>query len=273
MLELFPSIKTGQPTRTLEWESKEFAHLAKGPGVGPGCGHARPQGTQRPQDGGGVGARDSGTSLPSEAHTQLAGTGRDHLPSGGLRPLPGPSGVPGTPREKCRMPSPPHSISFTVGRAPLPQALQLPLWTEGGGSGQKGKCEEFPSCPSSVSSGPRSGGPGARPQPWSLWRPPSRMASSTSSTSSSARWGPWLPGGRLGQVVGLCPRLRQATGIGRKREGVRVGNPTWVWRSSASGRPCLIYRWQAKSREPVMPPLGQGRGEGPANPTAFHPIY
>lgn len=42
-----------------------------------------------------------------------------------------------------------------------PPVLQLPLWTEGGGSGQKGKCEEFPSYPSSVSAGPRSGGPGS----------------------------------------------------------------------------------------------------------------
>lgn len=109
--------------------------------------------------------------------------------------------------------------------------------------------------------------------PWSLWRPPSRTASSTSSTSSSARWGPWLPGGRLGQVVGLCPRLGQATRIGRKRVGVRVGSPTWVWRSSASARPCLIYRWEAKSRELVMPLMGQSRGEGAANPTAFHPVY
>lgn len=60
--------------------------------------------------------------------------------------------------------------------------------------------------------------------------------------------------------MGLCPRLGQATRIGRKRVGVRVGSPTWVW-SSASARPCLIYRWEAKSRELVMPPMGQGRAE------------
>lgn len=43
---------------------------------------------------------------------------------------------------------PSHPV--TEDWAPLPLAQQLRLWTEGGGSGQKRKCEKFPSSLSPV---------------------------------------------------------------------------------------------------------------------------
>lgn len=88
-----------------------------------------------------------GPACGHDAHTQSdPGAGMGHLPSGGLRPLPG---MPDTLAscnlkvEICDAP-PPILAPLLKKRFPSPSHAAASL-DRGRGSGQKGKCEKFPS--------------------------------------------------------------------------------------------------------------------------------
>lgn len=111
-------------------------------------------------------------------------------------------------------------------------------------------------------------------QPWNLWRPPSRMASSTSNTSSSARWGPaarQLPktiGGPLSQPQIAHPDLENGDGIGSGgsnpgvgvRQNLVLSLRGWAEPKWALARPCPIYRWGSQETGGSKNPhLGAGQ--------------
>lgn len=108
-------------------------------------------------------------------------------------------------------------------------------------------------------------------RPWSLWRPLSRTASSTSSTSSSARWGPWLSGSCRGQMVGLHLSLGQPTRTWGMGKGVRVGdrsNPgVGVWNRALfpperALAPASLTDGEAKNPNLGIKPVGRGEPRG-----------